>query len=375
MSAPPSPSLPTFRQRAVAIVIPLVLLSITLLLGDAASDATVEYARTDVVFRETGWADESQCADCHEQAEHFSLTGHARTLQRAEDSDSRQILKLLTTSAIGQSESVAVAATAESVSLSRTTESGTLTSQVGWCVGSGTHARTWVSVLPDFMGATDLLEYRWTWFRDGADFAITPAHPETTPPAGIGCVGLQFDGPRAVRCFSCHATRLGSRQDQVDEQHLVAGVMCQRCHGPRGQHVATEGAFVDSRWQFTDRDDSVRRCGQCHRNAEEFTADELQPDNPVLPRFQPVGLTQSACYVQSEMSCTTCHDPHRPLARQDAAGDWQCIQCHQPENAAHTLCGAGEESDCVRCHMPKVRQPDSPLRFTDHWIRVIRKAD
>ncbi|MCR9198551.1 MAG: cytochrome c3 family protein [Planctomycetaceae bacterium] len=362
------------NQRGLSILIPLGMLGLAFVVGNVFSESDVRYSRTDAVFRHDGWADSASCGECHEQAEEFDQTGHAQTLLPATAPHSVQLLQMLEDSDIGQKQRVTIDAAGEQLLLARTTESGTTRAAVGWCVGSGTHARTWVSILPDSMGATDLLEYRWTWFRDGQDFAVTPGHPDVVPPTGAGCLGLQFDGPRAVRCFSCHATRLGTREDRVDEAHLVAGVRCQRCHGPRGEHVASGGEITNDSWRFEDREESVRRCGQCHRNAEEFTAEELRPNNTVLPRFQPVGLTQSSCYLLSELSCTSCHDPHKPLSAQDSLGDWQCVQCHSPEHNSQTLCAAGHSADCVRCHMPKVRQPDSPLKFTDHWIRIRKEA-
>ena len=103
---------------------------------------------------------------------------------------------------------------------------------------------------------------------------------------------------------------------------------------------------------------------------EEVDADELRADDPDLARFQPVGLIRSKCFtVSQKMTCTTCHDPHRPLEAQDSLGDWQCIQCHDPAESSDTLCKAGQPENCLQCHMPKVQSTD-PLRFTDHWIRV-----
>lgn len=369
-----TPSASVRRRSVAAAVVTMIAVGIALALtaDERQPEDSVGDSRTDVIFRPHGWADEATCADCHEQAEHFDQTGHARTLTRAHLSASAELLERLTDSVSGSQEGVSVFVENDDLWLSRTTDSATVTSRVGWCMGSGTHAKTWVSVVPDAMGASDLLEFRWTWFRGTQEFAVTPGHPDATPPTGIGCLGLQFDGPRAVRCFSCHATRLGDRQDRVDENNLVAGVRCQRCHGPRAEHVRSEGQVIDPAWKFEDRDESVRRCGQCHRNPDEFTADELRPDNRLLPRFQPVGLTQSLCYIQSEMSCSTCHNPHLPLSMQDSLGDWQCTQCHSVDHSLPSPCSADQRSDCVGCHMPKVDQPDAPLQFTDHWIRIIK---
>lgn len=107
-----------------------------------------------------------------------------------------------------------------------------------------------------------------------------------------------------------------------------------------------------------------------HRRADEQNPEDIRPGNVDIVRFQPVGLTQSPCFRSSpEMTCVTCHDPHRPLEAQDSLGIWQCVQCHDSAHQDQTTCSAGHRDDCLRCHMPKVRL-DSPIRFTDHWIRV-----
>ena len=184
---------------------------------------------------------------------------------------------------------------------------------------------------------------------------------------------MLFDGPKSFRCFACHTSYLPEERGHIDEAHLIAGVTCQRCHGPRQTHVDSEGSYSDPRWQATDRMDAINRCAQCHRRADELSPEEISPLNRSIVRFQPVGLIQSECFKQSQMTCTTCHDPHTPASQQNSQGIWQCVQCHNPEQAADIHCGAGERDDCLGCHMPRVKM-DSPVHFTDHWIRV-RNAD
>ena len=187
-------------------------------------------------------------------------------------------------------------------------------------------------------------------------------------------MGLLFDGPRAWRCFACHSTRLPVYDGQINESHIAPGVTCQRCHGPRRQHVESEGVWRDLAWIAGNRDDAVRRCAQCHRPPEEQKPEEIQEDNVDIVRFQPVGLSQSACFKASQMTCTTCHNPHKPLDKQDSKGIWQCIQCHSPERIDHVVCGAGMNNNCLQCHMPSIRH-DAPVSFTDHWIRVREQSE
>jgi Cytochrome c554 and c-prime len=323
----------------------------------------------DVISLSSGWADESSCIDCHEQAEQFSETGHARTLTPATSSESLELLRSLGASTIGHREGIAVTSVDDQVQAFRSAAGADATARLDWCFGSGQHARTWVSTLPDALGSPDLLEFRWTWYHDTQDFGVTPGQPDHPGEGTIGMLGLLFDGPRAWRCFSCHSSRVPSAGEPLDASQIHAGVTCQRCHGPRADHVDSEGEYHDPVWTVTDREEAVNRCGQCHRRADEQALDTIRAGNPDIVRFQPVGLSQSACYINSQMSCTTCHDPHRSMASQDSRRIQQCVKCHDPEQTEHVLCAASMTDNCLACHMPTVQSVPG-LSFTDHWIRV-----
>jgi hypothetical protein len=358
----------------IAIVFVAVLLSATVGFRrmDPAFKATI--AAVDATLVSDGWADEQSCGDCHEQAEDFWQTGHANTLIPASESDSVRLLQHLQASAVGTRENARVQVIGHDVQTLCVTDGVVNSAKLSWCFGSGAQARTWVATLPDSFGATDLLELRWTWFHSTNSFDLTPGHPDEKGHSGVGTMGLLFDGPRAWRCFACHSTRLPVYDGQINESHIAPGVTCQRCHGPRRQHVESEGVWRDLAWIAGNRDDAVRRCAQCHRPPEEQKPEEIQEDNVDIVRFQPVGLSQSACFKASQMTCTTCHNPHKPLDKQDSKGIWQCIQCHSPERIDHVVCGAGMNNNCLQCHMPSIRH-DAPVSFTDHWIRVREQSE
>lgn len=340
---------------------------------DTLRETVVSTPPSGSVVPQHDWADESSCIDCHDQAAVFHQTGHANTLVRATDSRSRKLLSALQDSDIGRAESVEAVGGSESLFFRTAADGVSFTAEPSWCFGSGAHARTWVATLPDTFEATDMLELRWTWYHSTEDFNLTPGQPSERSPGAIGSLGLLFDGPRAWRCFNCHTTRLPVHDGRIDESRISPGVTCQRCHGPRRRHVESEGEWHDPTWITSTRDDAIRLCAQCHRHPDEIDAADIRTDNIDIVRFQPVGLSQSACFQNSEMTCITCHDPHRPLASQDSFGIWQCVQCHNPEHSTDVLCAAGMRDKCVSCHMPKVKV-DVPVSFTDHWIRV-RETD
>ncbi len=349
-----------------ALIVPTAWLFAVCVL--TASDPGSQIA-PDAVLSNDGHADERRCAECHEQAEHFWDTGHANSLLRTSDRRSLDSLDRLKETLAALNEGMTIEKSESEVLAMHRKQDSIRSARLDWCVGSGNHARTWISTFPDITGSTGLLEFRWTWYEKQQCFAQTPGHSAEVPEGFFGGLGVLFDDTRALRCFSCHSSFIPTRDDVIDEAGIVGGVSCQRCHGPRENHVASEGTEDVGLWKPASRTDAVNRCAQCHRSAEEQSADEIRTDNTSLVRFQPVGMVQSRCFQESAMTCTTCHDPHRPLQSQNSRGIWQCVQCHSPENPDDVLCGNGQSDNCLDCHMPSVKL-DSPLELTDHWIRV-----
>ena len=368
MNTTPTPTRPNKTWLLAAVFLLLLFTGLYCAKSSLRSAVRPASAIHAAVSSADGWADESRCADCHEQAESFHETGHANSLSKASSPDSVDLLRLLRESNIGAKESAHVDLE-DGVRIHTSIDDVQYSTEANWCVGSGTHARTWVSTQPGTMGDTDLLEIRWTWFRSLDSFDVTPGQPDGQSPGAVGCMGLLFDGPRAWRCFACHSTRVPTTHGGIDEANIVPGINCQRCHGPRQKHVETEGDYHDPAWIDLTREEKFNRCAECHRHPSEQAPEDIRPDNPDIVRFQPVGLSQSACFKSSQMTCTTCHDPHTPMHSQDLAGTWQCIQCHDPKHSDHTLCSAGMTDNCLSCHMPKVKT-GIPVAFTDHWIRV-----
>lgn len=324
----------------------------------------------DVAQRLDGWADEARCQECHDQAESFAGSGHANTLRQAIDSESWETLQRINDFPQAREEGLRVERIGDEIFAIRTVDGVERRVRIDWCFGSGHHAFTWVGTLIDSWGTTDELEFRWTWYRELDGFDITPGQPPSLTPTFFGGIGMLYDHPKTRRCFTCHARHVPFEDGRIDEAHVACGVTCQRCHGPRLRHVESEGAIVDPIWRDLSREESVSRCAECHRRADEQKPEDIRPDNRHITRFQPVGLTQSPCYLESPtMTCITCHDPHRSLAAQDSRGIWQCVQCHDGQASKRPLCAAGHTADCLRCHMPRVGS-DSRLKFTDHWIRI-----
>jgi tetratricopeptide (TPR) repeat protein len=184
------------------------------------------------------------------------------------------------------------------------------------------------------------------------------------------------------RCLECHNTWVAhtpGTDNQYARESLLLGVTCERCHGPGAEHVAfhTVHSEADSAHKIVrpaqlSRDRQIDLCGQCHSNAvkRRGPAFSYRPGEPLDNYFrtnlnkrreedhvanQVHYLQQSKCFQKSDnLTCTTCHDPHRPPSSSNGAAQRTCAKCHPPEHCKEqSRLPAGVRGDCVGCHMPR----------------------
>jgi hypothetical protein len=139
-----------------------------------------------------------------------------------------------------------------------------------------------------------------------------------------------FDRVIPPQCLECHATE-GAKAGQ-----FVAGITCQKCHGPAEQHPAIRNPAS------LDRDGKVALCAACHSGLGDGAGADVHGNQVGL-------LRQSKCYRNSPgMSCGTCHNIHR-VERDLAAMSARCATCHAaPQHKA----AAKANQNCIDCHMP-----------------------
>jgi hypothetical protein len=244
---------------------------------------------------------------------------------------------------------------------------------VDWAFGAGDQAVTFVSHLDDQW----YVEHYWSYYTTTGKYGPTPGHQMTEADDLGQALGVMYRtfSPQTeiMRCFRCHTTGPLALGEGFAIEPSEAGVQCEACHGPGADHAARASAgTLDPKQPGIVNpgklapDALLQACGQCHRPPAEQPS-EIDYRDPWNVRHQPLYLVRSACYRQSgTLTCMTCHDPHAPLVRNDAAGyDKRCQSCHPAANA----CKAGKTSACASCHMPAV-QPQEGLRFTNHWIGV-----
>ena len=199
-----------------------------------------------------------------------------------------------------------------------------------------------------------------------------------------------FARPVTSRCLDCHTTWFGHQPESInrfDRQGAILGVTCVRCHGPAGEHVQfhrlqpdeSTPHFIVNPVQL-ERGQLHQVCAQCHSGGGELrrpafsyvpgepldnyldldlSANSEQNDDPHSAN-QLGRLMRSACFQGSEeLSCVTCHDPHRHERGNTALFSSRCIQCHKSEQCGvHPRFGSAIGSRCIECHMPSRRDAE-----------------
>ncbi len=244
-------------------------------------------------------------------------------------------------------------------------------------------------------------------------------------------------------CLGCHTDALPAVGFPLNLRHSASdwtprGISCGACHGNAQGHgdwqmntpAAQAGDPLVTHAQL-DREQQLSICAGCHLQGDTrlvLDGPDLGPPKPggdlvdsrahfvAREATQEVGfvsqverLVLSQCYLQSEMTCTACHDPHRSLAEGQERDRVRaaCLNCHggpvlgpdsgapdrNEPSAAHTLKSAVScsrpaakqrepwpawaiqaerrgDPDCVACHMPRTGVFDvARVTIHDHFIR------
>jgi hypothetical protein len=338
-------------------------------------------------FPNDPYAGSGACAECHPgEYALFTGSGHARTFRVAADC---RISDELAGVSVPDPEDPRVRWSFWKrdgrFELTRDADGRIERFVVDYALGSGHHATTFVTVQE--LDPPRALEHRLTHYTSTGLLGITPGQESENAKPGNTAVGCELFTRETVKCFGCHATELSGRSElAVDPATMIPGVTCERCHGPARAHVeaARRGAGGDDlripaesgRWEARRQ---LEFCGRCHRHPNRVPPDQLNPDDPHLARFQPIGLSQSRCFKASggRFTCLSCHDPHARTTTEPAAYERVCTGCHgtgSPGAGAQaagvgSACPISPSKECLSCHMPRVDSGQHVL-FTDHWIRV-----
>ncbi len=226
-------------------------------------------------------------------------------------------------------------------------------------------------------------------------------------------------------CADCHSTNVRKGWDAQTGTYATRfsepSVACEACHGPGSQHVAWARRPVDRRSEGNGllialderrgiswaREVSTGKptrslprtsereldlCARCHSRRGLIHEDAVHgqpvgddyrvallddglyyPDGQIRDEVYEYGsFLQSRMFAEG-VTCSDCHDPHRPELR--ATADNLCLQCHAEQTyftaKHHFHAEASPGARCVGCHMPQTRyMVVDPRR--DHSLRVPR---
>jgi hypothetical protein len=248
-----------------------------------------------------------------------------------------------------------------------------ITKRMDIVVGSGFKGQTYITRFQN-----RLFQLPVSYFTAADKWANSPQYP-THP--------VLFNRPITSRCLECHATFAqkisapNAKQEEFDQQ-IMYGIECEKCHGPGANHVAFQSQnpkerkakYIINPTSFS-RQQSLDLCALCHggrlqntkpafsfvagdKLADYFAVDTLtlSPDGVDVHGNQYGLLRSSKCFRMSQMTCTTCHNPHENERGKTELFSQRCISCH---NGSHNnVCkmtasiGSSINKNCIDCHMP-----------------------
>ena len=241
-------------------------------------------------------------------------------------------------------------------------------------VGSGKRGQTSIYWFQNY-----LFELPLTWFSETNEWTISPGYSRKA----------DFNRSITPRCLECHSTyfhettNAASRAPEFSKANIILGVECERCHGSGVEHIAFHDKHPDDKTGYAifnparaTRQRSLDLCRLCHNGGltpsgpsfayqagdSLFRYFEKNAARPVadvdVHGNQYAMLAASKCFINSQMTCLTCHDPHKNQSKLASAFYVKCETCHKSET--HNTCKLASTvsrnfltANCVNCHMPE----------------------
>ncbi|MEE2756769.1 MAG: tetratricopeptide repeat protein [Myxococcota bacterium] len=262
-------------------------------------------------------------------------------------------------------------------------------------IGSGNHTRSYLGTVDG-----ELIELPLTWYTERKMWDMSPGYERKNH--------RRFSRPVKPICLFCHNDPTPLRENKLAsyQRPLAEGISCARCHGEGSAHVAVQMGDVEPQEasqptilnpKKLSQRAQLQICQQCHLAGEARVLmpgrvwSDYDPRQP-LADFMSLyvyandggadfgiashghRLSLSACAKASgdQLTCTTCHNPHRRDKARETSGG--CVSCHTQDDCdeSHTI----GDASCSSCHMHRGGTSDIPhVTFTDHFIRKKPAAD
>ena len=271
------------------------------------------------------------------------------------------------------------------------------TEKISWIIGSGQHTNSHLWMENGYLYQAPMTFY-------------TQQQVWDLPPGFEGGLNTRWNRVVTDECMTCH--NMYPVFDSTSENHFInikTGIECERCHGPGSIHVAEKekGIIVDTSKEIDysivnpkrlPRDLQVELCQRCHLQGitvlnEGKSFFDYRPGmklntvmNVFMPRYEggenkfimashADRMKQSKCYLNSNMTCLTCHNPHISVRfTEDAHFNGACISCHSNSDSCKLSFAERiktNDNNCYKCHMPVSTTLDIPhVTVHDHRIQI-----
>ncbi len=348
--------------------------------------------------RGSAFAGAAACTSCHTDiSNHYLHTNHYKTSETFSYHKFRQLIKAETQS-VSYSNGQMVRIENNGNDVFQTlyhSDNKQQSERLDISFGSGDKAQTY-----GYWKENELYQLPLTYRTDTAIWTNSPGFPVDRP---------YYTRAIPIRCLECHTSYAYAEKvqtgplelsEKIRPASIVFGIDCERCHGPAMKHVQFHQSHPDDTLakhitpvNLLTRQQQLDMCATCH-SGDPLSLQSVfafQPGDTLSKYYmyytgatgepdvhgkQLQLLQMSECFQQSTLTCTTCHDPHKPLNRQLQIQ--RCLSCHQQPKHPPAMDMATQ--DCITCHMPlrssrglDFRSPhgkEIPYRLRTHRIAV-----
>ncbi|WP_432714070.1 multiheme c-type cytochrome [Pedobacter sp.] len=198
---------------------------------------------------------------------------------------------------------------------------------------------------------------------------------------------IYFGRPIITRCLECHSSYVKNTLVQTNDLNLkeefvkgslIAGIDCERCHGPAMKHVEfhrehpqVKEATHMAVYRSLPLSRRIDMCAVCHSgiSLQVLTSTfSFKPGDTLksLPQYSTYAgqepdvhgnqkqlLEASPCFKIGKAECVSCHDIHEAKKQSLEVYTQKCRSCHQNTVQDHQDQNqALLKQQCIDCHMP-----------------------